>query len=204
MRCFECSTFLASYCTFCISTNIVCYDQLALSICCRRASSNMGGSSFPRRSALRKIPSQAFALKKYFSGTLASKICDKVDSTAALGDAPVLSVHCAPGKAPTISHDASFFGPLPFRRLRNNSLGVCDFCELSEDGFEVLSFVGAERSGDILPNSESWVFSTTFLPHFFDDPHGFHEQAASCCLFIAILCVFQSGALAGHTQILAR
>lgn len=35
----------------------------ALSIVCTRASFNIAGSSLPRRSALRKIPSQAFALK---------------------------------------------------------------------------------------------------------------------------------------------
>ncbi len=40
------------------------------------ASFSIGGSAFPRRCALRRMPSQAFLLKKHFSGASACKICD--------------------------------------------------------------------------------------------------------------------------------
>jgi hypothetical protein len=82
------------------------------------ASLNMVGSSFPRFSALRRIPAQAFALKKYFSGTFACKICDKVDSFAALGHSPVLSVIEPPCDAPSITDHTAGVLPLSFRRLR--------------------------------------------------------------------------------------
>lgn len=204
MRFLECAAYLAFLCTFRISSNAINYNQPTLSICCRRASSSMGGSCLPRRSALRKIPSQAFALKKYFSGTLASKICDKVDSTAALGHSPVLSVEYSPSNTPSVSHDAVGVGPSVFtRRRQRRGLRLCDPDEFFEDDFEILSFVGAERSGDIFPNSESWVYSTTFLPHFLDDPHSLHKQAASGRFFVTVVGVFQPGALSCHAQILA-
>ena len=61
-----------------------------------RAFFSRTGSSLPRAEALRSIPRQAFGLKEYFSGTLACKICDKVDALSALGHSPVLSIKYPP------------------------------------------------------------------------------------------------------------
>src|SRR3990172_4077084 len=64
-----------------------------------RASRNCSGNSRPRFSARRRIPRQAFALKKYFGGT--SPVCktsDNEQTTASLGDAEPLSVKNAVGE----------------------------------------------------------------------------------------------------------
>ena len=105
------------------------------------ASRSIVGSSFPRLSALRRIPAHAFALKEYFSGAFASKICDKVDSLATLGHSPVLSVIDTPGNAVTVSHDASGLRPFSLRRFRYSSVWVCDFAERLQDGSEVCALV---------------------------------------------------------------
>jgi hypothetical protein len=59
---------------------------------------SISGNASPRRSALLKIPCLAFRLKKYLPGTSASKIADKEDTTATLGDSPVLGIQDAPGQ----------------------------------------------------------------------------------------------------------
>jgi hypothetical protein len=66
----------------------------------RKASSSIFGSVLPRFAARRKIPAQAFGLKKYLSGTApVSKISDNEDATTALGDSEKLCVFNDPGKA---------------------------------------------------------------------------------------------------------
>ena len=80
---------------------------------------NIGGSSLPRRFALRRIPSQAVLLKEHLAGASACKIDDKVDSISSLGDAPVFRPLNAPCEGVMISQDLSRVEPFPFRRLRN-------------------------------------------------------------------------------------
>lgn len=63
----------------------------------RRASFSVGGKFRPLRSARRIIPAHAFALKKYFDGTLdISKDSDKKDTAAALGCSEELRVKHTP------------------------------------------------------------------------------------------------------------
>lgn len=78
-------------------------SSLARSIVWRSAASSISGKRLPRRSARRKIPSHALALKEYLAGALSSKIEDKVDAAATLGDAPVLSIKNSVSKAPSVS-----------------------------------------------------------------------------------------------------
>ena len=69
----------------------------------------------------------ACALKKYFSGTLTSKICDKVDSSATLrcpaneyisrisvsdGDSKVSRIDDTPSNTETVTDDLSVCAPL--------------------------------------------------------------------------------------------
>jgi hypothetical protein len=61
---------------------------------CAKAASNCPGRVLPRRPARRRIPLQAFALKKYRSGTPpVSKISDNEDTPASLRDSPSKPVH---------------------------------------------------------------------------------------------------------------
>ena len=58
-----------------------------------RAAAKASGSFFPRFSARRRIPRQAFALKKYRCGTSpVSKMSDNEHATAPLWNSKVLSV----------------------------------------------------------------------------------------------------------------
>jgi hypothetical protein len=57
------------------------------------------GIFFPRFSALRRIPEQAFGLKEYLGATSVSKTCDNEDSTPSLGDSEVPKVQHPPGDA---------------------------------------------------------------------------------------------------------
>ena len=91
--------------------------QIERSTVSTSASHSISGSFFPRFSALRKIPSQALALKKYFSGALSCKIADKEDSAASLGDSPVLGVQHSPRNRITFSHDATGVSPSRFSCL---------------------------------------------------------------------------------------
>ena len=84
-----------------------------------KASLNIGGRSFPRRSALRRIPSQALLLKQYLSGTLPCKICDKVDAISSLGHAPVFRPLNAPCDGEMISHDLAGVEPFSLWRFRD-------------------------------------------------------------------------------------
>ena len=77
------------------------------------------GSSFPRRSARRRIPSQARLLKKHFAGALGCKIDDKVDAISSLGHAPVFRSLNAPCEGAMISHDLAGVKPFSLWRFRN-------------------------------------------------------------------------------------
>jgi hypothetical protein len=55
---------------------------------------NCGGNSLPRFSARRRIPAQAFALKKYRRGAApVSKMSDNEHTASALGDGALQAVH---------------------------------------------------------------------------------------------------------------
>ena len=144
-----------------------------------KASFSIAGSCFPRFSALRRMPSAAFGLKKYFSGAFTSKIADKVHSLSTLGYSPVLSVIDTPGNAVAVSHDASGREPFEFvalsLRSRNMNSGFFDLTERLEDGLEVCSLVTAESSGDIFPDCESGVFSVCRISHLPYHSYCFEE-----------------------------
>ena len=65
-----------------------------------------------------------------------------------------------------------------------------------EDGLEVGSFVAGEGSGNIFPNSESWIYSMGCFPHFCNDTDGFKEKVRTLAFVDAEL-------FAGDGQILA-
>ena len=56
---------------------------------------------------------------------------------------------------------------------------VDDFGQFLQNGVEVVSFVCAESSWYVFPNSESWINSSTLFPHFSYNSHGFNKQPAS-------------------------
>src|SRR4051812_31078015 len=63
--------------------------SLGASATADNARCNVGGKSFPRLSARRRIPRQAFALKKYCGGTSpVSRISDNEDTPSSLRDSP--------------------------------------------------------------------------------------------------------------------
>jgi hypothetical protein len=94
-----------------------------------KAACNWSGNSFPRFSARRRIPAQAFGLKKYRCGrSPVSKISDNEDATAPLWNSEVLSVKNPVGE------------PIP------------EFCQEPEEGTKIPSSVRRQDAGDILPN----------------------------------------------------
>jgi hypothetical protein len=94
-----------------------------------KASRNGSGNAFPRLSARRRIPAQAFALKKNRCGTSpVSKISDNEHTAASLGNSKVLSVKNSVGE------------PIP------------EFDQPSENGTKVPSFSRRQDAGDVLPN----------------------------------------------------
>ena len=89
----------------------------------------------PRRDARVKIPRSAFSLKNNFSGGFCIKICDKVDSSAALGDSPVLSIDDAIGNRSVVC------GIRPPSRLSNKLIWPGDLQQFVDDGFKILSSI---------------------------------------------------------------
>jgi hypothetical protein len=83
------------------------------------ASRKGAGRSFPRFAARRRIPAQAFALKKYRRGTLpeSSRMSDNEHTTASLGHSEELSVKNPVGE------------PIP------------EFAQHPEEGAKIPSFV---------------------------------------------------------------
>jgi hypothetical protein len=82
----------------------------------------------PLRSARRRIPEHAFALKKYRGGTSpVSKVADNEHTAATLGDSKPLSVKNAVGE------------PIP------------EFCQRPEEGAKIPSFSRRQDSGDVFP-----------------------------------------------------
>jgi len=87
----------------------------------------------PRFSARRRIPAQAFGLKKNRGGRFpTSKMCDNEDSTTTLGYSKVLSVKDA------------------VREL------VPALCQRPEDGTKVPSSSRRQDTGDVFPDDPAW------------------------------------------------
>ena len=166
------------------------------SACRSRAAFRIAGSSFPRLEALRRIPRQAFGLKKYVSGTFSSKICDKKDSCPALGNTPELSVEKPVSHAPSVSQVHVGVGPSVFTRRRHLGGRLFNADDRFEDRLEVCAAVAAEGAGHVLPDDVSRFISIGFLPHFFHDADRFMEQAGAFAI--------QPGPLARDGHILAR
>ena len=135
-----------------------------------RIASRTGGSSLFLRCARFRIPKQAFGLKEYFGGASASKIRHKENSLSTLGDSPALGVHLSPSDVSPANSNHS--GPRPFSAVRHWNFGLCDFFK---DGPEIFSFVAAERSRNVFPNSESWIYSIRGFPHFINNSDSFPE-----------------------------
>jgi hypothetical protein len=96
------------------------------------ASSSKGGNDLLRFSARRRIPAQAFALKKYRSGSLpVSKMSDNEDSAATLGHSEELSVQ------------NSICDPVP------------EFSHRPEHGSKRPSGVDRQNAGDVFPDEPS-------------------------------------------------
>ncbi len=74
--------------------------------------------------------------------------------------------------------------------------GVADPGKAFEDRPEILAMVGAERSGHVFKNSESWVSSMGRFPHFLDDTDDFEKQHAPFS--------GKPGPLARYAQVLTR
>lgn len=62
----------------------------------RRIASRSGGKALPPRSARRRIPAQAFALKEYRCGASQIRMSDKEHTAASLGHSEELSVKSSP------------------------------------------------------------------------------------------------------------
>jgi hypothetical protein len=92
-----------------------------------------GGNTLARLSARRKIPAQAFALKKYRRGSLPpSKTSDNEDATAALGYSEELSVQ------------NSVRDPIP------------EFDQRPEHGSKRPPSINRQDTGDVFPDEPPW------------------------------------------------
>src|SRR3546814_17647761 len=95
----------------------------------RSARESANGNVFPRFSARRRMPEQAFALKKYRCGrSPVSKISDNEDATAPLGNSEVLSVENAVGE------------PIP------------EFAQRPEEGAKLPSAGAGQYARDVFPD----------------------------------------------------
>ena len=95
----------------------------------RSAASSSGGRDFPRFAARRRIPAQAFWLKKNRSGMRPiSKTCDNEDSTTTLGNSEVLCVQHSVGP------------PIP------------ELAQRPEEGSQDPSSVNRQDTWDVFPN----------------------------------------------------
>jgi hypothetical protein len=95
-----------------------------------------GGNDRPLFSARRRMPEQAFALKKYRAGrSPVSKISDNEDATAALWNSEVLSVKHSVGE------------PIP------------EFDQRPEEGSKIPSFVRRQYAGNVFPDDPARLCS---------------------------------------------
>jgi len=101
-----------------------------------KASARDGGSDLPRFSARRRMPEQAFALKKYRGGTSpVSRMSDNEHTPSSLRDGPLHSVH-----SDVLSVKHSVGEPIP------------EFAQAPEEGSKIPPAVRRQDAGDVLPN----------------------------------------------------
>lgn len=101
-----------------------------------RARSKSAGNVLSRLSARRRIPRQAFGLKKYRGGTSpVSKTSDNEHTPSSLRDSPSKPVH---------SHELSVNDPI--------GPPIPEFFQPPEDGAKRPSAVLRQDTGDVLPN----------------------------------------------------
>jgi hypothetical protein len=124
-----------------------CDDSLLAT--CRSASASIGGSTFPRFSARRRIPRHAFAESEYRLGASGSSTCDNEHSTPSLGHSEESTVQNSP------------------RDLRT----IPPFAHFTQDGCEVESSIAREQSWDILENEDGGPKSS-------NNPHCIMEETA--------------------------
>jgi hypothetical protein len=97
---------------------------------CSNAIRSKGGNALARFAARRRMPAQAFALKKYRRGTMpVSKMSNNEDAAAALGHSEELSVQDSPGAT------------------------IPEFCQRPEDGSKIPPAVRRQDAGDVLPDN---------------------------------------------------
>jgi hypothetical protein len=113
---------------------------------CRSAS----GSAFPRFSARRSIPAQAFPLKKNRCGIEpVSSTCDNEHTAASLGQAEELGIQDAPRDCPLGSSNQTRVCPSAAR----NDGGIASSERPEETTEGVVR--GAEDAGDVLPEDDA-------------------------------------------------
>jgi hypothetical protein len=106
---------------------------LGIAATCSKAVRSKGGNDLPRLSARRKMPAQAFALKKYRCGSLPrSKMSDNEDAAAALGHSEELSVQ------------NPVRDPIP------------ELDQRPEHGAKCPSSVNRQDTGDVFPYEPAW------------------------------------------------
>ena len=88
----------------------------------------------------------------------------------------MLRVKSAVRNAPLLSHVQVGVGPEVFLRHRHLGARLLDPDDRFEDGLEVLSVIGAERAGDVLPYDVSWIFAMGGIPHFLNDADGLVKE----------------------------
>jgi len=118
---------------------------------CSNAACSEAGSDFPRFSARRRMPAQAFAEREYFGAAFGSRIEAREqaeDPSAALGHSEPLSIKSSPCSM------------------------IPDFVHLTEDSPEVPATVAREQSGHILEKAVSRF-------EFINYPCCFVEQAGT-------------------------
>jgi hypothetical protein len=102
-----------------------------------KASSSIGGSAFPRRSARRRIPAHAFGLKKNRCGTaeVSTRMSDNEDTLPSLWDGTRVSVH-----SDILSVQDSVGPPIPA------------FSQPPDEGTKSPSSVLRQDTGDVFPD----------------------------------------------------
>lgn len=120
------------------------------------ASARAGGSDFPRRSARRRIPAHAFALKKYLCGIESvSSTCDNEHTAASLGQAEILGIKNPPRDCPFGSiHTTSVCPPSPWRL--QFAAGPSERAKKAAEG--VIS--GGKDAGDVFPHDDAGGFAS--------------------------------------------
>ena len=106
---------------------------------------NIVGSALPRFSARRRIPRQAFAVKKYRCGTSpVSKISDNEHTTASLRDSE-FEVACSH----VLSVEHPICEPIP------------EFCQPCEEGSKIFSLVIGEDARNVFPHAPAGTITAS-------------------------------------------